>query len=500
MSIPTFDQLHVVSDLHLGGGKGFQIFNQKDALSWFVRNTAEDSPDKRIGILLNGDVVDFLAEEPFKYLDPKGAIKKLERILVDDSFAEVWKAFMYFIQKENRFLIIQLGNHDVELALPQVQNFLRKRLCKNNQDSRGRLIFSTNGNGYLCKVGGADVLCLHGNEKDAWNPVDFNNLSDIIKAMNRLQEIPDWAPNAGTKMVIDVMNKIKKKYKWIDLLKPETKTVPALLLALDNNILSKLRKVSGVLATFAKDYLRKKTGFLSAEDADKTEMDEKLKFEKMLFDSYDTSKASLNDKIGLEDLLKQIDTDISKGIDPLDLTDSSLDEEFLGVFGALWDKIFKRSPKKNTRDALQKWLAEDSTFDLKRRDNNFSEIDKMVGEDLHFVIAGHTHLQRAIKRSKGFYYNSGTWIRLMQITKEMLDDDGQFDKLWKVLEKGTMEAIDKPAIIGLNDFMVVKQVNTVVSINDQKDEVLGCLQTVEKNGNGAFELKNVPESIFICTV
>jgi len=506
MSIPTFDHLHVVSDLHLGGvggdggDKEFQIFNQKEALSWFVRDIAEDSPDKRVGILLNGDVVDFLAEEPFKYLDPKGAVKKLERILLDTSFADVWDAFRHFIQKENRFLIIQLGNHDVELALPQVQNFLRERLCKNNRDTRGRLIFSTNGNGYLCKVGGADVLCLHGNEKDTWNPVDFNNLSDIIKAMNRLQKIPDWTPNAGTKMVIDVMNEIKKKYKWIDLLKPETKAVPALLLALDNNILGELRKIFGVLATFTKEYVRKKTDFLSAEEADKTEMAEKLKFEKMLFDSYDTNQAEAKDNIALENLLKQIDTDIHNGIDPLDLKGNSSDEEFLGIFGALWDKIFKRSPEKNIRDALQKWLAEDRTFDLTHRDDSFSEIDKLVGEDLHFVIAGHTHLQRAIKRNKGFYYNSGTWIRLMQITKEMLDDEGQFAKLWKVFEKGTMEAIDNPAIVGLKNFKVVKQVNTVVSINDQKDKVQGCLQTVEKNGNGSFKLKTVPQSIFTCTV
>ena len=40
--------------------------------------------------------------------------------------------------------------------------------------------------------------------------------------MRALLEPSEWGPNAGTKMVKDVMNEVKRRYAWIDLLKPET--------------------------------------------------------------------------------------------------------------------------------------------------------------------------------------------------------------------------------------------------------------------------------------
>ena len=51
MSLQTFNELHVVSDLHLGGMPGFQIFSQGDTLANFIKVLAQPSPKaSRLGI------------------------------------------------------------------------------------------------------------------------------------------------------------------------------------------------------------------------------------------------------------------------------------------------------------------------------------------------------------------------------------------------------------------------------------------------------------------
>ncbi len=80
-------------------------------------------------MVLNGDIVDFLAESPAAYLDPNGSIDKLERIFYKDkSFSGVWTALQEFVAQPNRQLILVLGNHDVELALPHVTEWILEKL------------------------------------------------------------------------------------------------------------------------------------------------------------------------------------------------------------------------------------------------------------------------------------------------------------------------------------------------------------------------------------
>ena len=57
-----FDELYVISDLHIGGQPGFQIFDQGDLLSRFI-DYVTARPGK-VGLVINGDSVDFLAEAP----------------------------------------------------------------------------------------------------------------------------------------------------------------------------------------------------------------------------------------------------------------------------------------------------------------------------------------------------------------------------------------------------------------------------------------------------
>src|SRR3954447_25861409 len=102
----SFSELHCISDLHLGGPPGRQIFDQGSRLAKLIDYLrTRDTP--RLGLVINGDVVDFLAEEPAAYLDPAQAIDKLERIVArDPAFVEVWRPLRVFVSTPSRRLIL----------------------------------------------------------------------------------------------------------------------------------------------------------------------------------------------------------------------------------------------------------------------------------------------------------------------------------------------------------------------------------------------------------
>lgn len=151
---PKYDELYVVSDLHMGGTKNadrdFQIFNRGTRLGELITHLAEQRPNENICLALNGDIIDSLAEDQIRgyvALDYELAQNILERIYQDPSFAPVWNALERFIKKPRRHLIFIVGNHDIELSLPGVEASIRHRLTKDDIDAKSRLAFSTHGVG-----------------------------------------------------------------------------------------------------------------------------------------------------------------------------------------------------------------------------------------------------------------------------------------------------------------------------------------------------------------
>src|SRR5688500_4216959 len=98
---PQFEELFVISDLHLGGPPGFQIFNAGSQLEKLVNHLRNVSPKKKVALLVNGDLVDFLAERPAMHFDPVGAVEKLDRIIADPAFTGVWTALQNFVSVKN---------------------------------------------------------------------------------------------------------------------------------------------------------------------------------------------------------------------------------------------------------------------------------------------------------------------------------------------------------------------------------------------------------------
>ncbi len=234
-------QLHVISDLHLGGRAGSQIFDQGLTLEAFLDFLRQQSaPD--FGLMINGDLVDFVAEPYAACFDPRGAPAKLDRIFAEPDFQPVWHGLQKFVQTPHCRLFVNLGNHDLELALPWVAEKLVGHLSGTDAAARGRIKLIVDGLGFRCLVGSAAVLCLHGNEVDTWNITDHERLRRSGRDVVLGRDAEDWVPNAGSAMVIDVMNDIKRRFPFVDLLKPEQEAVVPVLVALDHGVLGKLKR------------------------------------------------------------------------------------------------------------------------------------------------------------------------------------------------------------------------------------------------------------------
>lgn len=467
---PAFDEIHCISDLHLGGKTGFQIFGSTQELADLIGLLTSTSPAKQLALVINGDFIDFLAEEPSTHFDPQGAITKLDRIVTTDpAFKPVFDALRAFVATPLRTLVINLGNHDLELALPWVRTHLIDLIAHNDATARGRIHTIADGTGFACTVGQASVLCIHGNEVDNWNPADFDHIRRMGRDLQYGRPVDAWIPNAGTQMVIDVMNDIKKKYPFVDLLKPEKEAVVPILLALNPDALPKLRAIGAVVNRLAFDSIRGRLGFLGdVEPVDGNGPSAPASSA----DRPDPRMAS-----SAVDLLDMVEQEARLNTDPMDLVRAKQAEQ-LGFWSAVGALIQGKSTAEALREALD-GLDKDRSFDFATPDATFKAIDELVAPNIDFVVAGHTHLERALKRTAGpgWYFNSGTWARLIQITADVRKDAKRFAQLVDVFKDGVMSKLD--AQPGL----VIKRC-TVVSIWADGAQVHGQLRRMSSGQPG----------------
>ena len=465
------DQLHAVSDLHLGGAPGHQIFDQGALLAATIDALRVRDPEARVGLVLNGDIVDFLAAPGATYLDPFGAVGKLEAILTDVAFSPVWQALARFVRTPQRTLVLAIGNHDVELSLPDVQERLLHAICGDSLEARGRVRVAMDGGGYSCSVGARRVLCVHGNEVDPWNIVDQGALNQVIQSLRQARSVPAWDPNAGTRLVIDVMNAIKRNFPMVDLLKPETKPVVGVLLALDPTSLAALKRFAPIAAKLGLQEVR--SSFLGEEAP---AMSEEAALAALLHREKAPDPAAPAGPSKASQLLEEVEGLYREGKSAVDLSPAGAR---LGFGDLMMDALLHRDPSKDLRTSLQGWLAGDKTFAIGTEDDVFLKLDDRVGPAVDFVVAGHTHLARAIrrKRGSGYYFNSGTWVRLIRLSTAMLEDDAAFAPVYQAFRGQSLDALD------LVKDLVFRN-PTLVSIEVDGDSVVGVLNTAVASANG----------------
>lgn len=481
-----FDEIYVVSDLHLGGEKpARQIFRQGALLADLIDSLAERPAKRSVALVINGDAVDFLAEPGAKTFDPAGAVDKLEHIFGYSEFAPVWRALRDFVSRIRRTLVIVLGNHDLELALPWVRRRLVEEISGGDDRRRGRIELAFDGSGFLCQVGQAKVLCLHGNEVDDFNLTDYDKLRELGRDGHLGHEVGPWTPNAGTKLVIDVINDVKADFAFVDLLKPEVEAVIPTVLALRPETAERAGAVLEVGARLAWDWVRRQTRFLGdveTRDRETLARQAALRSDQLLaglaHEAFPAAGRRANDE-DLERMLRDVEERLAVGAEPLDFVAADEAAQQLGWLKAGFDFVRGRETYQVVRETLEK-LQRDRSFDVRTVDSPFRRLDKLVTRDVDFLVTGHTHLERTLRRGPGsFYFNSGAWVRLIELQPDWLENDENFEPVWQALAAGSLQALDAAA-----DPRLVQEKPAVVSIIDEGNLVRGSLNRVERGPSG----------------
>lgn len=471
----AISDLYVVSDLHLGGtDPDYRLCNQSKLLAdliWHIAGrcqAVQKQGTDRVVLLLAGDIIDFLIrhEDVPGYQPPlrseSEAVAILEKVQRDNP--ELFTAMKDLLKEPAAELVVMLGNHDLELRYRAVWQLLERSIL--DSKSRGKLHPLCNGDrGYDCVIGGAEVLCVHGNEFDPWNPIDYARLASYAsqEASDRPMEPPKWEANHGTRLVIHQMNAAKYdlRYPFVDLLKPEQELVPALLLLLEPKFTRK--EIPDLLAAKAavkaKELISRTTLRGEVLGERDTDVDEVPMIPAASFLAPRTERVAWQPKASKQSsatLLEQTQRDHDAGLLPSDLVTESEDE--LGLPRYLADRVLGlRTKQEAIRHALMDWISDDHSFAVSERDDQYRKLFKALQKRSlrvrwDFVISGHSHLCRAIENDDGtFYFNTGTWMQLIRLSAAQLAQPDRFMKLYESLfgDHSTRKSLSDLAAAGL---------------------------------------------------
>lgn len=151
--------IYVISDVELGQGDNFDDFKDEAALIRFI-NRISDTTGENL-LIFNGDTFDFL-KMPFQenfthHITEKISLWKINRII--ETYPKIFQAMKSFLQKRGNNIIFIIGNHDLDLIWPSVQERLQKVLNKKNLQ-------------FIFEYENEDVHIEHGHQVDYLYKVD----------------------------------------------------------------------------------------------------------------------------------------------------------------------------------------------------------------------------------------------------------------------------------------------------------------------------------------
>lgn len=224
--------LIIISDLHVGINDDFDIFaapnSDKHAVFTRFLTYARQQPNP-IELVINGDFIDFLQLRPWNDLSRDTAQKKIKEIVLKSP--SVFKDLGTFLSEPRHRLRILPGNHDVELAYPEVGQILRDAILQSAPDAKDRLdLFGPPDSmkqTYRPTINGVMIQIEHGNEGDPFNSLVYQTLFNDAETGSKNFSYPP-----GTTLVYDIMNNFKETLRFVDLLKPEMPSVILILMAM----------------------------------------------------------------------------------------------------------------------------------------------------------------------------------------------------------------------------------------------------------------------------
>lgn len=393
-------EVFIISDLHLGGdpndrsvpgNRGFRMCQQGARLARFLRGLRHSA--QPVEVVINGDFLDFLAERDPRlgtwssFYDDAEVAAQVLQIIARKREPEVFEELRQLCAVGHRVVVL-VGNHDVELALPTVRRALVEEMgCT----PRFELIY----NNEPLVLG--DAIIEHGNHADDMNRVAWDQV------LRRCAEEPRRLPKSkrtevlsppGSRLVEQLMNPIKTRYPFVDLLKPETRAALPILIALEPSVLvnappllaflteaTVMGATSGIRPTFSRD--------LAARQGD------------------DPVFRALADTLGVEgahELLKEIGAPVTQ----IDL--------------AARTSLGRRVAARALYCVLARLLRNDGTPNLTSDDGPYVAMAKTLTRNgFRVVVLGHTHLARYVEMDGGeAYLNTGTWADLIFFPQSVL--------------------------------------------------------------------------------
>jgi len=409
----------VISDLHLGRADDFDIFAGPRKCERFIgfMKTLDDI-ESPVELVINGDFVDFLQLKPWDVkVDRNTAATKIQQIVLAYKDT-VFQALGEFLGAPDHFISVLMGNHDVELAFPEVWKYVADAIVEKAGEgtgASGRLVslaLEHSRISYLVRVGGVHIHIEHGNIDDRFNGMNYTALfRDAERGTS------DFGYPPGTKLVYDIMNRHKAGYRFVDLLKPEMPAVPLLLLAFDPTAVVDvpgigLKLLSGLGNGFVGWLRYKITGAsLGAGEKDPSLRTAENRVSEDMAAAYQDALGAISQA---EAILLQRFFESS----------GQAEASTTPVFGPKLDATRKKLARAAIRSLGRPDDLRDSTeyyLDHESRKDAQSALNRLTG-DVKAVIYGHTH--RPLKsefKGRGLYINSGAWAN--QITLPLPDED-----------------------------------------------------------------------------
>lgn len=427
-------ELYVISDLHLGGragappARGFRINNHVPLLAEFVQRLARRAAavrgTSRVELVINGDIVDFLAQEgpqpdqPWRAFieDPAEAVQAYAEIR--DQERPFFDALRELLQ-EGGDLTLLLGNHDVELGLPAVRAQVEADL--DAADSPGRLRWVVDGQAHA--VG--EVLIEHGNRYDGFNVIDHDRLRRVRSAQSRRQRVPGnegFEPPPGSRLVQQVMNPIKRDYPFVDLLKPETEAVVPLLVALEPGLAADIERLWNLWRLKAEAGRQQaaapawpaRSGQIGIGAVPAAAATTASAWAQML-----GARMSPAQVDALQQLAAAAATPART---PIGLGDAW--RQGLSLLRGRFDAATLERRLRLLLDALRT-LQHDTSFDPAIEQPEWlRHAQALADQGFQVVVFGHTHLAKEVPLEGGaVYLNTGTWADLMRLPAGLFDAD-----------------------------------------------------------------------------
>ncbi|MCC6589502.1 MAG: metallophosphoesterase [Bryobacterales bacterium] len=389
------ETVFVISDLHLGGDDQFAICTGEgqrllaEFLQWVATRHSAENP---VHLVVNGDSVDFLAEREFAAftVPDSAATAKLNSIF--NRTKAVWDGFRAVLAAGAK-VTFTLGNHDLELSLPGPRRLLKERLGKGEFE----FIYDNQ----ALAIG--DVLIEHGNRYDRWNVINHDALRHARVQASLGRELDEFDSPPGSRLVIDVMNGLKERYSFVNLLKPENEAAVPMLAVLDPGVFENFPALAA-LNIQASEKRRQRDEIAAHIDLETTALhpDDQRAIDVARDLAFGTGKDQISSGV-FADLFARLKASVSEAYREQQI-----------------DKIYK---------AFRYWLGPQlTTFDTGQEAKEYhNSAVASARNGFKMILYGHTHLAKRMPLpiNSATYLNTGTFADLICVPHSILLSDSE---------------------------------------------------------------------------